>query len=76
MPTKAFNLRLVAEDVSDRLTGFLHNAVTPVGIATPDMPIILSHRSLNKLLHLEMLQLLLYSAEAQVHMSVHGDTFK
>lgn len=41
---QAFNLRLVAEDVSDRLTGFLHNAVTPVGLAQR-VPIILSHRS-------------------------------
>ena len=30
--------------VSERLTGFVHNAVTPVGLATPEMPIVLSHR--------------------------------
>ena len=30
--------------VSMRLTGFVHNAVSPVGMATPEMPIVLSHR--------------------------------
>lgn len=30
--------------VSERLTGFVHNAVSPVGMATPQMPIVLSHR--------------------------------
>lgn len=30
--------------VSMRLTGFVHNAVSPVGMATPQMPIVLSHR--------------------------------
>lgn len=43
---KSFNMRLVAEDVSHRLTGFEHNAVTPIGSASPSMPIILSHRYL------------------------------
>ena len=42
--TKAFNMRLCPEDVSDRLTGFQHNAVTPIGSASPDMPIVLSDR--------------------------------
>ncbi|KAK9916115.1 hypothetical protein WJX75_008808 [Coccomyxa subellipsoidea] len=41
---KNFNMRLAPEDVSNRLTGFEHNAVTPIGSATPDMPIYLSHR--------------------------------
>lgn len=38
-----FNLRLVAGDVSDALSGYSHNAVTPVGMATR-LPIILSHK--------------------------------
>ena len=38
-----YNLRLAPEDVSDSLSGFTHNAVTPVGMATP-LPIIMSHR--------------------------------
>ena len=42
--TKAFNMRLCPEEVSDSLTGFEHNAVSPIGIATPDMPIVLSDR--------------------------------
>jgi hypothetical protein len=40
---KHFNLRLCPEDVSDRLSGFGHNGVSPVGLATP-LPVILSHR--------------------------------
>ena len=42
--TKAFNMRLCPEEVSNRLTGFEHNAVSPIGIATPDMPTVLSDR--------------------------------
>jgi hypothetical protein len=38
-----FNMRLAPGDVSDTLSGFVHNAVTPIGMATP-LPIILSHR--------------------------------
>jgi len=41
---KCFNMRLVPDDISTRLTGFEHNAVTPIGSATPDMLIVLSHR--------------------------------
>ena len=38
-----FNLRLAAEDVSDQLSGYKHNAVTPVCMAT-ELPIVMSHR--------------------------------
>jgi prolyl-tRNA editing enzyme YbaK/EbsC (Cys-tRNA(Pro) deacylase) len=38
-----FNMRLCPEDVSDGLSGYEHNAVSPIGIKTP-LPIILSHR--------------------------------
>ncbi len=41
---KNINMRLAPEDISNRLTGFEHNAVTPIGSASPDMPIVLSHR--------------------------------
>lgn len=37
-----FNMRLCPEDVSDSLSGYEHNAVSPIGIKTP-LPIILSH---------------------------------
>ncbi|CAK0736473.1 hypothetical protein CVIRNUC_000751 [Coccomyxa viridis] len=47
--TKAFNMRLCPEEVSNSLTGFEHNAVSPVGIATPDMPIVLSDRIVKQL---------------------------
>jgi hypothetical protein len=40
---KWFNMRLCPEDVSDELSGFGHNGVSPVGLAAP-LPIILSHR--------------------------------
>ena len=36
-------MRLCPEDVSDALSGFGHNGVSPVGLATP-LPIVLSHR--------------------------------
>ncbi|KAL4439895.1 hypothetical protein ABPG75_002896 [Micractinium tetrahymenae] len=38
-----YNMRLAPEAVSDELTGFEHNGVSPIGIKTR-MPIILSHR--------------------------------
>lgn len=40
---KYFNMRLAPEAVSDQLSGFSHNAVTPIGMAS-EVPIILSHR--------------------------------
>lgn len=36
-------MRLCPEAISDELSGFEHNAVSPVGIKT-QLPIILSHR--------------------------------
>ena len=30
--------------VSSQLTGFVHNAVSPVGVATRELPLVLSHR--------------------------------
>lgn len=38
---KQYNIRMVSEEVSARLSGFEHNAVSPLGLATP-MPFILS----------------------------------
>lgn len=38
-----FNPRLVPEELSDQLTGFRHNAVSPIALATP-LPIIMSDR--------------------------------
>ena len=40
---KQVNLRLAPEDVSLELTGFGHNAVSPVGMATP-IPLVMSHK--------------------------------
>lgn len=45
VPKKYYNIRMAPEAESDRLTGFVHNAVSPVGLATP-LPIIMSHRIL------------------------------
>ncbi|KAI5067871.1 hypothetical protein GOP47_0016216 [Adiantum capillus-veneris] len=41
IPKKRFNLRLAPEDEACKLTGYSHNAVTPVGMRTK-IPIILS----------------------------------
>jgi prolyl-tRNA editing enzyme YbaK/EbsC (Cys-tRNA(Pro) deacylase) len=38
-----FNMRLAPEAASDELSGFEHNAVTPISCRTP-LPIIISHR--------------------------------
>lgn len=35
--------RLAPEDVSARLTGYEHNAVSPVALADPNVPLVLSH---------------------------------
>ncbi|KAK9825072.1 hypothetical protein WJX74_006099 [Apatococcus lobatus] len=43
---KHVNLRLAPEATSGQLTGFGHNAVTPVGMRTP-LPIIMSHHIQN-----------------------------
>ncbi|KAL4853830.1 hypothetical protein ACK3TF_005207 [Chlorella vulgaris] len=40
---KYFNMRLAPPEVSDELTGFEHNGVSPIGLRTR-LPIILSHR--------------------------------
>lgn len=40
---KGFNMRLAPQEDSDRLSGFEHNAVSPIGFHTP-IPIILSHK--------------------------------
>ncbi|XP_002985588.2 uncharacterized protein LOC9653783 [Selaginella moellendorffii] len=41
IPKKRFNLRLAPEEESQRLSGYEHNAVTPIGMRT-DIPVILS----------------------------------
>ncbi|GIL54987.1 hypothetical protein Vafri_10665 [Volvox africanus] len=38
-----YNMRLAAEEVNDRLTGFSHNAVTPICMRER-LPILMSHR--------------------------------
>ena len=40
---KQYNMRLAAEHESHHLTGFGHNAVTPIGMCTR-LPILFSHR--------------------------------
>jgi len=40
-----FNFRLAPEEVSEELSGYGHNSVTPLGMKTP-LPIVLSHRIL------------------------------
>lgn len=43
VPKKRYNMRLAPEQEANALTGFVYNAVTPVGMLTP-IPIILSNR--------------------------------
>ncbi|GBG78434.1 hypothetical protein CBR_g26463 [Chara braunii] len=43
---KRFNMRLAQSDISQELTGFGHNAVTPFGMKT-NIPVILSHEITN-----------------------------
>ncbi|GAQ80918.1 hypothetical protein KFL_000660120 [Klebsormidium nitens] len=41
LPKKRINMRLAPSEVSDELTGYTHNSVTPFGMRT-DIPVILS----------------------------------
>jgi prolyl-tRNA editing enzyme YbaK/EbsC (Cys-tRNA(Pro) deacylase) len=43
LPKSRFNMRMAAEEVSQKLTGFGHNAVTPICSKT-QIPMIMSHR--------------------------------
>ena len=38
-----YSLRMVSQETSDVLSGFEHNAVTPIGMATP-VPLLLSDK--------------------------------
>jgi prolyl-tRNA editing enzyme YbaK/EbsC (Cys-tRNA(Pro) deacylase) len=46
VPKKYFNMRLCPEAMSDALSGFGHNGVSPVGLRER-LPIVMSHRILN-----------------------------
>ena len=39
---KQYSLRMVSQETSDALSGFEHNAVTPLGMVT-EVPVLLSH---------------------------------
>lgn len=39
---KAFHMRLAKEEDSERLTGYAHGGVTPVGLVDGDVPVIIS----------------------------------
>ncbi len=43
---KKFNFRLAPEEENEKVTGFSHNAVAPIGMKNRDIPIIMSHRLL------------------------------
>lgn len=38
-----FNMRLAPEDVNDALSGYSHNAVSPIGMAVR-LPMVISHK--------------------------------
>lgn len=42
LDTSHFDFRMAKEDDSDRVTGFVHNSVTPFGLLEPSVPIVLS----------------------------------
>ncbi len=42
-PRKAFNFRLCPPEINDKLTGYTHNAVAPIG-CTEKLPVIISDR--------------------------------
>ena len=56
-------MRLAKEEDSERLTGFTHGAVTPVGLAT-DIPIIIS----DKITQLEPAELWVGGGEVDLKM--------
>ena len=41
---KRINLRLASAEDSEKLTGYRTGGVTPFALATPELPIVLSHR--------------------------------
>jgi prolyl-tRNA editing enzyme YbaK/EbsC (Cys-tRNA(Pro) deacylase) len=62
---KQYSIRMVSQETSDALSGFEHNAVTPIGMVTP-VPVLLSH-------HIKKLpegRLWLGGGEVDVKMSV------
>ena len=44
LPKSRIKPRLASAADSERLTGYRHGGVTPVAVATPELPILLSHR--------------------------------
>ena len=43
LPKKRFNFRLAKEEISDQLTGFSHNSVSPFGLVSK-IPVVLCQR--------------------------------
>ena len=67
---KQYNMRMVDGDVSAALSGFEHNAVTPLGMATP-LPVVLSAR----IAKVPDGQLWLGGGEPDLKLRVDGDEF-
>jgi prolyl-tRNA editing enzyme YbaK/EbsC (Cys-tRNA(Pro) deacylase) len=44
LPKSRIKPRLASAADSERLTGYHHGGVTPIAVATPELPILLSHR--------------------------------
>jgi prolyl-tRNA editing enzyme YbaK/EbsC (Cys-tRNA(Pro) deacylase) len=62
---KQYSIRMVSPEISDSLSGYPHNAVTPLGMAHP-VPVLLSH----KLKSLPDAQLWLGGGEVDLKMRV------
>jgi prolyl-tRNA editing enzyme YbaK/EbsC (Cys-tRNA(Pro) deacylase) len=68
---KAFHMRLAKEEDSERLTGYAHGGVTPVGLATECMPVIIS----DKIVGLDPGVFWLGGGEPDLKMSFRADAF-
>jgi len=67
---KKYNFRLAPAEASNKLSGFPHNAVSPLGIKTEGIPIVLSHRAL------ELGHLWLGGGEEDLKLSIDTGEFR
>ena len=70
MGRKSYNFRLVSEEVNDRLSGYLHNAVCPLALAV-DLPMIIS----DKLVELPQKQFWLGGGHVDLKLRVDAEEF-
>ena len=64
------NMRLAPGDVSATLTGYSHNGVSPLGLATP-MPMVISHHIVSLLSSQQTQTVWLGAGEKDLKVQVH-----